>query len=142
MALIVAVGAPFISISYFQTKEHSAMAFLSPPKLNMVNPSCLDNYDTWNNSLNFNSNADWKIDFLPPTVAPTNYTGEYNIFTDINGDGLVDFIAKSAQQGANYNLNWECVYLNNGKGWDPAYKCVTKWNAAGNNVRYYGDCAG
>ncbi len=38
-----------------------------------------------------------------------------------------------------YNAMKDCVYLNNGAGWEKAYRCVAEYT--GSAMKYYGDCA-
>lgn len=65
-------------------------------------------------------------------IAMTNWNASI-ILTDINGDGLVDYVYHQAGTGVTYYA----VFLNNGNlGSTWAYKCALKSDGT-----YYGDCA-
>ena len=86
---------------------------------------CLTNYSTWPSSSKFKHDVPWSTEKMYNVNNPS-------LFTDLNGDGLVDYL---------YIYNFDsCVLFNNGSGWDIVYKCLTiqkpdySWT-------YYGDCA-
>ncbi len=141
----------------------------------VVNPNCLDNYENWPSSQHKKNNANWDLDFLIPTQPNL----ELNQFMDVNGDGLLDYLyILNSQSVSEYKYSsgmgsysytryfvdgveiqdqkWHsqqaCVYLNNGSGWDLAYRCMMKnelirseWvgNTAYTDYEpmFYGDCA-
>ena len=61
----------------------------------------------------------------------------FNFQTDINGDGLPDYVYVCHYPDSPSYKMLDCVYLSNGQGWDLAYRCV-----AYRNGTFYGDCAG
>lgn len=71
-------------------------------------------------------------------------------FQDVNGDNLPDYVYafNTIDGGSNLMQTYMgCVYLNNGAGWDKAYRCyaVTHTNSSTGEItdaQYYGDCAG
>lgn len=90
---------------------------------------CTQDYLEWPSS-GIYKESEWAMEdmYNPGNQAVTN-------FTDINGDGLADYTW--------YLSSWDhrntCVQLNNGRGWDLAYKCYAQLT---NNVwKFYGDCA-
>lgn len=124
---------------------------------NIPNPTCLDNYESWTHSQQYNPNNNWNLDFLP---FETNFSADSQHnpdrrreqFIDLNSDGLVDYFyafhghwdqVPNQQSGRRENL--ECVYLNNGNGWDRVYRCVAKvdvpYNGGEVTQNYWGDCA-
>ncbi len=90
-------------------------------------------YSNWDHSQKYKDNSPWNVDF---TVNSENGAYSRDYFQDVNGDGLSDYI---------YYYNYlglkECVYLNNGSGWDLIYRCVGVRNSSG-VWTYYGDCTG
>lgn len=110
------------------------------------NPSCLDNYGTWPQSDTRNTGAPWSLgDFtIFPAGTFVNFPRDYGLrqFIDLNGDGLLDFVyyVKSLHNDLSANNSSECVLLNNGQGWDIAYRCVVT-RSGQQGVTYYGDCA-
>lgn len=124
------------------------IAFAQQPS-GLANPRCTDNYTTWNNSLTYNPNAQWSTNFMIINYINGTTTQIANIFNqDINGDGLVDYLysgtsSQSTCGTQKYYRTDSCVYLNNGKGWTPAYRCVVSCNQLSGSyeVRFYGDCA-
>jgi hypothetical protein len=111
------------------------------------NPTCLDNYQSWPNSLVRKTGVAWDPTNLPVPEYP-HYTQIHRSFLDLNGDGLVDYIHHDGKHSLysgqyNYNNIKSCVMLNNGSGWDTAFRCVSQVSGStGNyNIRYYGDCA-
>lgn len=152
---------------------------LQATSANKENPQCLDGYASWPSSSFLKSNADWSNNFMIPAAYPTHKDG----IQDLNGDGLNDWYYLYTTNGtipgstnscyrystldgagnplSSYNITQSCVYLNNGSGWDPAYRCVARLelinttydpipgsNACGGQytnytyqIKYYGDCA-
>lgn len=105
------------------------------------NPTCLDNYGTWKKSNVYTNKAKWNVDFIPHTGVTSNTSTQpsKDSFVELNGDGLPDYIY-TERTNTPYNstkYGGSCVYLNNGSGFDLAYKCY-----AGTSSDYYGDCAG
>ena len=132
-----------------------------------------DYYKNWPKSMKFNKNAPWASVYL---FVEDNYTytqkksgNNWNSskdrrskvpaekFIDLNGDGLLDYIYYDHQvihygypinsDGySNYMKIRDCVLLNNGQGFNIAYRCITdaEWESSGSrtaDVYYYGDCA-
>ncbi|MBI5414697.1 hypothetical protein HZA38_04245 [Candidatus Peregrinibacteria bacterium] len=64
-------------------------------------------------------------------------------FVDINGDGLADYIYRHHYLDNRYSVNQinDCVFLNNGSGWDMVFKCSNLRDPATGQTRWYGDCA-
>lgn len=118
----------------------------------IANPTCLDNYESWQNSSYEKVNVDWNTNFLVPYSSGGIFT-PLQQFIDINGDGLLDYLYVNNQSqvlgyqyaysnyGSVYNhilvdgvedqdQKWRykdsCVYLNNGAGWDLVYRCVVR----------------
>ncbi|MFH1564402.1 MAG: hypothetical protein ABIC82_00970 [bacterium] len=61
---------------------------------------------------------------------------------DLNGDGLADYIWKEERVGNAITSTRTCVMLNNGHGWDIAYRCVELvFPDDIFGTRYFGDCA-
>lgn len=112
------------------------------------NPSCFDNHTTWDSSSTYKT-SDWNLDFIPREKYDSDqpeswYTDEQ--FVDLNGDGLSDYIYKYSYYinayGNKYTNDQTCVYLNNGSGFDVAYRCVADvYYAPTESESYYGDCA-
>lgn len=114
------------------------------------NPTCLDNYTTWSHSTTYLPDAPWNLDFIPRENTGASSTDSYinEQFVDLNGDGLADYIYKYAAytgSSSHFGDDQTCVYLNNGAGYDLAYRCVSSvvYNANGTiaSQNYYGDCA-
>ncbi|MCX6784417.1 MAG: hypothetical protein NTV81_00580 [Candidatus Komeilibacteria bacterium] len=120
-----------------------------------VNPTCTDNWRSWQNSDEFNPNAEWNLAKLPvPPVGWMNRDDDnyhtyfardrvVSQFMDINGDGLQDYLYSfrltDTPNNLKVNLMSDCVLLNTGHGWNVAYKCQT--TTEGGSLRYFGDCA-
>jgi hypothetical protein len=137
MALIVAVAAPFISINVFQDTKSNAYAAGGMP-----NPTCVDNHTAWNSSTTFKTDSAWSSVFMVSTYA-NGTTQPLNQLIDLNGDGLPDYIYSQhtyTTTPIRFNYMNDCIYLNNGNGWDLTYRCVVSTNNA--EAVYYGDCAG
>lgn len=99
---------------------------------------CTADYSSWNSSAIPKLDSAWNL-LLLPLVGPVDKTYQ---FIDINGDGLNDFFA--SQRGSFGTVN-DCLLLNNGNGWDLAYRCVVARTNDSNGdsmFTYYGDCAG
>jgi hypothetical protein len=120
--------------SYQSAADSSSFALQA---LGMENPQCLDNYTSWPQSSTFSAGGPWSTEL----IFSGNYSHEItNQFTDLNGDGLIDHIfLRNAGQLYSTNRTSACVLLNNGNGWDLAYRCVATANSSG--ATYYGDCA-
>ena len=105
---------------------------------------CFDNYQSWKSSTNFKTDTPWSTIFMAtdpinPTFGSYNSNdrsyGKYHYFdfkTDVNGDGLPDYVYAYYHD----SFSKDCVYLSNGQGWVPAYRCVYA------NGKFHGDCAG
>lgn len=112
------------------------------------NPSCLDGYLSWPTSNTFKNDAPWSTHLMYGGVGSQQGDAhKINTFLDVNGDGLNDYIYSKKYlvnvrvNGVytRYNTGGSCVLLNNGSGWDIAYKCMAKHSSTG--FIYYGDCA-
>ncbi len=112
------------------------------------NPTCLDNYLSWNNSTTYKTTSSWNTAFMTSSVIATlasagsNSLNPINQLQDINGDGLPDYVyLQKANDFTGQNQaasEASCVYLNNGNGWTLTYRCV----ADPTSGKFYGDCAG
>lgn len=99
-------------------------------------PGCLDNYNTLPSSTTFNYSAPWStVNFYNGSNSTAGYQEKINNFVDINGDGLNDYFYRYSYVYSSKRREEACVLLNNGSGWDVAYRCLTI------NGTYYGDCA-
>ena len=102
---------------------------------------CIDGYTSWPTS-DVYKESPWENHFINPDRVSGNDTRETSTFLDVNGDGLVDYLYSSWLSGFGGSRYLSgCVMLNNGAGWDPAYRCymgrpdnVTPWT-------FWGDCA-
>lgn len=112
-----------------------------------LNPTCVDNYQSWPNSSTFKTDVPWSTAMVPPWGGTLNQpqngaiTKIVNDFQrDINGDGIADFVYVERNTNVIYNGNVmrDCVYLSNGAGWEKVYQCVATQT---NPPRFYGDCA-
>ncbi len=123
----------------------------------VANPWCTDGYLSWPSSRFKKEDRPWNIEFM------VGIHHQYNKSTqmiDLNGDGLIDYFYRAnassypkltdTYDGYNNQIPFregheECVYLNNGNGWDPVYRCVANTvydqSASKYNITYYGDCA-
>lgn len=91
---------------------------------------CTSDYLEWPSSDTYKKSDEWPVEnvYLPVNTISDQYI-------DLNGDGLVDRLVGYRPSGGLIN----CVYLNNGRGWDLVHKCYGKAN---NNIwTFYGDCA-
>ena len=133
-----------------------------------------DHYENWPKSMKFNKNAPWSSVFLfvedNYTYAERMKYNQLSLdskskpldakFIDLNGDGLLDYLYYNHQivdyqylindidnvRNSKYMSMKDCILLNNGQGFDVAYRCVTdtEWESSGNeavDVYYHGDCA-
>ena len=108
-----------------------------------ANPTCLDNFTTWKTSGTYKNNAKWNVDFMPFNNPGANMPGivSRESFVDLNGDGLADYLftERSPYLGNGAIMGGSCVYLNNGSGFNLAYKCYVDGSSTN---KYHGDCAG
>lgn len=147
IALMILVGGPYLHVSWQIPEDDVAQAFgVSGVYFNNNFPSCFQNYKDWTSSATFDSSAQWNTNFVAIAVKGNNNSSLPNVLQslqDLNGDGLPDYFfsyrATFYDGQGNYwmNIN-DCVALNNGNGWDVAYKCVYDQGTA----KFYGDCAG
>lgn len=104
---------------------------------------CLEPHQGWTNSTTLRTDAPWSLHFIPGGkyyfmdngMVPGTKPKIFEQFTDLNGDGMADFVFSFHQQASSPAVR-NCVYLNTGAGWQNVYKCVKM------DGRYYGDCAG
>lgn len=116
-------------------------------------PLCTIDYLKWESSNTRNPETPWSMHGFQ-----ANPNSQYinTFFSDINGDGLMDYVHNKTQSGTasknisgGYEITYftkeeSCVYLNNGNGWDLVYKCKSNNESDGNGGTlpvYYGDCA-
>ncbi len=115
---------------------------------NAKSPTCLDNYESWPSSTTRKQNVNWDVGFIDTTGLNTAYATINNLGQDLNGDGLADYMyhkksvasASPAICKTYYTQEESCVYLNNGHGWEKAFRCIAVCGTTG--VKFYGDCAG
>ena len=115
---------------------------------------CFSDYHNWTKtSKKPDFNVPWSTLLFPQRLPSTrtqmgvarNFTIEspMRIMSDINGDGLLDFIYSNHYNESNNSQEAQirdCVMLNNGRGFEIVYRCVaTKNSTAG--MTFYGDCA-
>jgi hypothetical protein len=130
---------------------------------NIPNPTCLDNVMDLPHSGTYNPNNPWNPSFMPmeqqltspeewPNNPANNPEKRREQFIDLNGDGLLDYLyvfheySRNGAHQIHRRKNQECVYLNNGQGWDLAYRCkadvVIPFDPEQEITQdYYGDCA-
>jgi hypothetical protein len=91
---------------------------------------------TWKKSDFVKVDADWSTLDLMIQTSSSSHT--YGGFTDVNGDGLNDYIFID-----DYSLNrQDCLLLNTGKGWKVAFRCILQRSSNPNTEGFaYGDCA-
>lgn len=82
------------------------------------------------------SAPDWELPLTPIyTSMPGSTSGP--VITDVNGDGLIDFVFSWNTQSTS-GTDWtQWVRLNNGRGWDTVYTC----NRHASQNQWTGDCA-
>lgn len=96
---------------------------------NGLTDSMYDNYTSWPNSMTLKTD-DTMAQILSNMY--TSSTAPQFTLTDINGDGLTDFLLH--KYASRYELG---VFINNGNlGFTWAYKCLRA-----SDGKYYGDCA-
>ncbi|HMQ01736.1 MAG TPA: VCBS repeat-containing protein [Candidatus Doudnabacteria bacterium] len=107
---------------------------------NIPNGHCLTAYQAWSGGSSvYNGDSPYSSLFMPSTNG--------GIFTDINGDGLPDYVYTYYNKISSNYTNSGCVYLNTGNGWEKVFACWSKveiHGTTGNIIsqRYIGDCAG
>lgn len=118
-----------------------------PPSLNPTFPSLahvgcgIRLFYTTKPTHTFNPNNSYYLAFT---------RGNTNIFQDINGDNLPDYLYALNNVNGGSPAVWEhaaCVYINNGNGWNKVYECLALHTIrleTSETLRadYYGDCAG
>lgn len=100
-------------------------------------PTCLDNYTTLPSSTTPRQGQDWELAFMP-TMGSADQNRKRELFIDVNGDGLLDYLFTDRANTPPFKTYQDCLYLNTGAGWEPAYRCY--YNSNISNL-YYGDCA-
>jgi hypothetical protein len=116
----------------------------------------MNNWQNWPSSYRLKYfDGGWIMPFdfydLQPN-RPSNYGNEparAPVFTDINGDGLVDMLFSSTtdtfiQSGSSTISSigmQQYIALNNGKHFELVYKCRYGSDSQGSSYKYYGDCA-
>jgi hypothetical protein len=135
LTLGVFLGGFFIKGSTAQENEIALMGFLGSGS---TFPTCLDNWESWESSSNPNYNAAWSLHDFPTYGLYPN--GTFSQLTDINGDGLTDFIYAKRYNDYGRDDFQSCTLLNTGSGWDVAFRCFMRKEGLEN--KFYGDCAG
>jgi hypothetical protein len=138
LGVMVGLSAMFVS-SKMQVNEALA-AVENNPAFRKTLQRCFYNYNSWPNSNNLKIDAPWSTLSIVSNPAFNNASPRTSQFLDVNGDGLVDFIHSEYFEAYNQLYVNECLLLNNGQGWSPAYRCKTETEASG-LFRFYGDCA-
>ena len=120
----------------------SQKAYAEP---NVETLGCFDYMGDSSNELT--GNSPWSTIKSPIRPYLGNNEEEFPLhtLTDLNGDGLPDLlyinhIKKNVYQKGSYSYIRDCIMLNNGNGWDIAYRCKTERDNDG-SLLYYGDCA-
>ncbi|MCF7830824.1 hypothetical protein K9M41_02420 [Candidatus Gracilibacteria bacterium] len=119
------------------------MEVLGAYPANVPNPDCVDNYESWPNSHEFNAEHIWSLDMIPSSNG-TDHTVKQLI--DLNGDGIPDFFYSYKKKGLfqddqNFNYGNSCILIGTGKGWNLEYRCVMEYDRDEEQATYYGDCA-
>ncbi len=102
---------------------------------------CMDGFSTWPTSEVYQE-GDWESYFIKTDSGTVGAGHNYfHTFTDVNGDGLPDYLYLMDYSSPGPDIKQNCIMLNNGSGWEPEYRCrifrpdnLTPWT-------YYGDCA-
>lgn len=138
--------ATFYGTNFFKVQTPKALATggYAPIKYDIFR-----DWATWPYSHTLKQDAAWSTLLMPArTWNAQNSIGEMPLrqFIDLNGDGMLDFIFSDGVM--NIGGTWEIyelksvVLLNNGHGWDIAFKCIAQAdNKVPANSEFRGDCA-
>ena len=155
---------------YYQNMQSNALLYSLLSEKNIKQPEVLNDDNNWsfiptavaewhppdkgcfenigNSSSEYKSDVNWSTMMSPiRQYNSQDERGEMPVrtITDLNGDGLPDLlyidhsIIEINSDMRHYSIK-DCVLLNNGNGWDLAYRCKTEYSGNG-NTRYYGNCA-
>jgi len=70
-------------------------------------------------------------------------SGQGSTSTDINGDGLIDFLFHECRNHTTGNYSYDLmIFTNNGNGFDQTYYCYHNKAVKSGSLSYQGDCAG
>jgi hypothetical protein len=96
--------------------------------------NCFGGYTSWPSSSSYDDQAG----LFPLPFVMSLHQG----FTDINGDGIMDFVYAN-RSGGSTATHYSCVLLGNGNGMDVAYRCNAVYTSTGGSGywTFYGDCA-
>lgn len=153
-ATIVALAALGSFFFYFSVKADPVFF-----ESNVPNPTCFDNFGNWPHSNNYTAAGQWNPSFVPMESygfvsgngTIDNSAKRREQFIDLNGDGLLDYLyvdheyMRNQQGQQEIRFTRDCVYMNNGHGWDQTYRCKAdvKIPVQGGEIdqNYWGDCA-
>jgi len=133
---LVIVGVAFVKVKKVIPDALASGEFFAKNR-------CFKNYQDWPRSSNFKKDVAWSTSFMETPANPVDrryiheryrpdeYYVDYK--TDYNGDYFPDYLYIHRDEEGNKDM--DCLYLSNGEGWEPAYRCVR------DRGTYYGDCA-
>jgi hypothetical protein len=148
----IAFTAPQL-LQVFKGNQNAEAYWEMPSNIASID-GCFEDYINWNSSSSPAKNSKWNLLFITGLIHGSTLNKEeyprrmLEQLVDLNGDGLPDYFFSSHEQryltGHGFIEDYyDCIQLNNGDGWDPAYRCVVKYNMeAPYGKKYYGDCAG
>lgn len=144
IAFVLVIVLPYVSFNWMNDDKYGAEAYWEITSYKA--DGCFDDYQNWNNSTVKSTGNSWNTLFIPGVGV--EYNNPFRIMeqlADLNGDGLLDYFFSSnnyryVSNMGNVARHFNCIYLNNGAGWDEVYKCVIIGEGHGVK-RYYGDCA-
>lgn len=130
-------------------KQPEEQKNLMVSSLPMPTEGCIDNYKSWKTSGVYEGGSEWNMMFMArkPYISNSPTNAEREQFTDLNGDGLADYLYSYRQYsnggGGIYATDRVCFYLNNGAGFDRKFRCAIdyEYGFGKNQKTYYGDCA-
>ena len=113
---------------------------------------CFENLES---SEKFKADAPWSTEFMQENFRNVTsiYSSGWNSYSlhegkdrylinnfdkDLNGDGLPDYVYINRSES---RVKQDCVFLSNGQGWSPAYRCMKVQNSSTGKWIYFGDCA-
>lgn len=97
---------------------------------------CFDNFQSWPSSDTYKQ-VDWDLSITG--YIGSSYYPAHN-FVDVNGDGLIDYFFIRDDVGT-IPIRKQCLYINNGSGWERVFKCYSQFNSSTDVWTHYGDCA-
>jgi hypothetical protein len=151
LAFLLVAVVPYIAVIWWDASNYETQAVWRPEP----DTGCGAGYKDWDNSsLVYNDTHQWSTIFIPILSGSDKYPEPKVVeqFADINSDGLPDYVFSFRSGRVNDPGNMQtvnaysqdCVYLNTGTGWEPAYRCVMEGIshlAQAHELKYYGDCA-